>query len=174
MPVRQAVQGFRLVLAFWLLASLGFPVAARADNSGVGQLVVPGDHHLPGETIEITGYELDPEARLTFALVSPSASIELARATVAQDGTVATSAVVPMSYPLGYAQVVATAADGGQWTTAVLIGERAEGPDAQQNPPGIDAADRLPWMMLGGGLIVLVVAGAWFLRGRGGSGPAVD
>jgi hypothetical protein len=154
-------------LAGALFALVLLAGSAVADGPAVGQILVPGDHHLPGETIQLTGYDLDPGAKLAFQLIVPSRTTDLASAVVAADGTVAASAVVPATFPRGYAQVVGTATGGDQWTTTVLIGERAEGPGSQ---PGAAGMDPLPLTLLGGGLILFAAAAAWHLRGR--RGPA--
>jgi hypothetical protein len=163
MHIRARVATLGALLAVAAGAALG-PSLALADNPSIGQLLVPGDHHLPGATIEVTGYELDPGMALQLTLVSPTRTAVLASTTVREDGTFSAHATVPSDFPTGYANVVATGSSGGSWTTVILVGERAEGPrplDAQSfdgSPIGI--------AMLGVGLVIALAAGGWYLRDR--------
>ncbi|MES1239936.1 MAG: hypothetical protein ABUL57_03645 [Chloroflexota bacterium] len=124
---------------------------------------------MPGDTMLITGYDLDPGTDLTFTLESGADGVTLVEATVGADGTVSATASVPANFPTGYAEVIGTGA-GNSWRTVVLIGERAEGPDAQPTP--ID--DRVTGLTLAGiGTLLFLLAAAWYVRSRpkGSAGP---
>jgi hypothetical protein len=156
--------GWIVVLALLCVLSA---TAALADSPGRGQLLVPGDHHLPGESMDLTGYQLEPGDQLTFTLTSGGYAITLVKASVGADGTISASAAVPSNYPTGYADVIATNAAGTSWRTTVLIGPRAEGPGiaVDSGGPFIEPA-AIGLAMVVVGLIVFAGAGIWFLRGR--------
>jgi hypothetical protein len=112
-----------------LAIALG-PGTVLADNPGVGQVLVPADHVMPGETFPVTGYDLDEGISLTLVLTSGATSVDLGSGQVAPDGTLRAIVSLPVSFPNGYAELTATSTDGGRWSTYVLVGQRAEGPDA--------------------------------------------
>ncbi|HUQ44192.1 MAG TPA: hypothetical protein VM451_07295 [Candidatus Limnocylindria bacterium] len=152
-----------------LAASLAAPPLVRADEPGQGQLLVPGDHHLPGAGLQITGYDLDPGDEVRFQLVNGLTAVDLGRTTVSVDGTLSTPATVPASFPNGYADIVGTGMGGGHWKTVVLIGERAEGPDAQPSSSEWPVDRIMGVAMLATGLIALAVLVAVVVCGRRGA-----
>ena len=102
---------------------------------------------------------------MVFRFTNGTATIALARATVAQDGTIATLALVHVTFPIGYANLAATTPNGGSWSTSVLIGERAEGPGAQPVVSNGSVDDLVAALaVLAVGLVIFVVAGARYLR----------
>lgn len=153
-------------MALVLAATLAVPEAASADGTGRGRLFVPGDHFDPGATLSISGTELDPGAELVLRLVSGSTTVEVGRATVGDDRTMAATAAVPAGFPAGYAELTATDAAGTSWSTFILIGDRAEGPGA--TPSGGITPDQqtIAFLVLGLGLVVFVMAGVLYVRGR--------
>jgi hypothetical protein len=149
-----------LVGTTWLAAA----AVTYADNPGIGQVIVPGDHVTPGETFQITGYDLDPAAYLAFKLTSGTSSIEVGMARVGDDGTIAKTATLPASFPLGYAQLLATSDGGGQWSTSVLVGERAEGPGSQAAVDDGIAGRLAGLVLLTLGVVIFSVAGLRYMR----------
>jgi hypothetical protein len=150
----------------FLVALAVAPAVVLADEPARGQLVVPGDHHLPGATFAITGYDLDAGDTIRFELVSGATSVPLGDTTVAADGTVSMPAAVPMTFPKGYAEVVGTGRGGTQLKTVILIGERPEGPGAQPAPDAWPP-DRVAGVgMMGIGLVIVAAVVALYLRGR--------
>ena len=159
-------------VASWLLLLACGLTPALADEPSRGQLVVPGDHHLPGASFAITGYDLESGDTMRFQLVNETTSVDLGDAAVAADGTVSMPAVVPTAFPEGYAEVVGTGLGGNQLKTVVLIGQRAEGPGAQ---PTVHewTPDRVAGVgMVGLGLAIVAAVGVRYLRGRRSGGPA--
>ncbi len=157
---RQQSTGLLLLAVVALLAS---PSVASADGTGRGRLFVPGDHFDPGATLAISGTELDPGAELILRLVNGSTTAELGRATVADDRTFAATATVPVGFPTGYSELTATDPGGSTWSTFILIGDRPEGPRPDATSPD---EQTIALVALGLGIIVFLVAGASFLRGR--------
>lgn len=158
-------RSFLLAVLLPLAALLVGPAITRADEPGIGQLVVPADHVMPGETFPVTGYDLDPGASLLLGLSTGSTSIALGTRAVAADGTLSTTVLLPPTFPTGYAELTATSAEGGRWSTFVLVGERAEGP----KPPGGagDAAlnlQSIALIVMLVGLVIFVGAGLRYLR----------
>jgi len=149
-----------------LLVAALVPSFALADSPSNGQLLIPGDHHLPGEAMEVTGYQLDPGIALHLILVSGSRTATLGSATVLADGTFSAPGTVPSDFPTGYAEVVATSPGGGSWKTVILVGERAEGPKPVDAAASSVDMSTLGVVMIAIGLVIFVVAAAWYLRGR--------
>jgi hypothetical protein len=146
-----------------MIGSLVAPAAVDADEPVRGRIVVPGDHFQPGESISIVGVDLDEDHEVILRLTSGSTVAELGRARVAPDRSLSATATIPLDFPLGYAELSAADPGGSTWTTLILVGDRAEAPGA--GDPQRD--DRLlPLIVLAFGLMVFVVAGAWYLRGR--------
>lgn len=149
-----------LVVLLGLLA-LTVPAVAYGDSATRGRILVPGDHFLPGETLSITGADLDEGVEVVLRLTAGSTTAELGRALVNMDGTLAASAAVPLSFPLGYAELTATSPTETVWSAVILIGERAEGPrPASPSVPG----NVLPIAILAVGIVIFVAAGVRSLR----------
>lgn len=85
---------------------------------------------MPGASFAVTGYDLDEGLSLALVLTSGATSVDLGAGRVAADGTLSAIVSIPASFPNGYAELTATSADGGRWSTYVLVGQRAEGPEA--------------------------------------------
>lgn len=148
-----------------LAALLAGPAIALADEPGIGHVFVPADHVVPGETFPVTGYDLDPGASLLVGLSTGSTSIALGTRAVAADGTLSTTVLLPPTFPTGYAELTATSAEGGRWSTFVLVGERAEGP----KPSGAasDAtlnSQTIALIVMLVGLVIFAGAGLRYLR----------
>lgn len=142
------------------------PGAALADNPATGSIFVAEDHVLPGGTMTVLGAGLEPGTALELRLSAGTTSAGLGLTIVAADGSVTVKSTVPAGFPPGYAEMAAIDSAGRTWSSTVLIGPRAEGPAA------IDGAGRLGdgavigLSMVGLGLLVLVIVGLRYLRGR--------
>ena len=146
-----------------MLLALGVSGVAFADGPVTGRVVVPGDHFQPGESITIRGSEISG-GQVRLRLTRGETSVDMGAADVGLDGTFEATATVPSTFPLGYAELTATDDNGNTATTLILIGDRAEGPTT---PAGAAIDERVLGLALAGlGLVVAVVAGAWYLRGR--------
>lgn len=154
---------FALSSVLVLLATIGVPRPVLADGAPQGRIFVPGDHFQPGETITISGSELTDGSVVVVRLTGGPTIVELGRATVAADATLSTTATIPDTFPLGYAELTVRDQNGNEWSTYLLIGDRAEGPGAPSTASGMD--ERTLWLIvLGIGLIVFVAAAASSLR----------
>lgn len=156
-----------LILASLLLAT---PQLAAADGPTNGNVIVPGDHLMPGEQFRITGFNMDPGVALSLRLVSPARSDDLGGTTVAPDGTIDATGVVPSGFPFGYAELQAVSSADGAWSTTVLIGPRAEGPGGTNAAPD-DGGRGIALLVLGIGLLIVMFAGASYVRGRSPRSP---
>ena len=148
----------RRLLPALLLIAAASPAAVLADNPGIGQVLVPVDHVMPGQTFPVTGYDLDENSDLTIRIASGTTAIELGTGHVAADGTLATVTALPGSFPHGYAELTASAPGGGRWSTFVLVGPRAEGPEAVANA-ALNA--QVLALLLGALVISIVVVVGW-------------
>ncbi|HXG26463.1 MAG TPA: hypothetical protein VNL94_06385 [Candidatus Binatia bacterium] len=169
-PIERVAPGMRRLIrtlgaaAVLTLAAVGAS-PALADSPSNGQLIVPGDHINPGETFSITGYDIDPLIELDLAIVSGGRTAELGTVKTDGAGNLSASVQLPSDFPTGYANVMATSVADGQWTTAVLVGERAEGPNAQ--PGSAPPDDRVVGLLLAGiGTVLFLIAAAWYVRTR--------
>ena len=166
-----------LIAAMLLGCALAIPMGAAADSPARGQILAAGDHVLPGETLTVTGAQLDPGDTLSFRLSIKTTDLDLGTAVVAADGSVELKALIPIGTPVGYGEVSATNASGSTWATVALIGERAEGPGASsapaQNATDGPVDDRVIGLLMAAfGGVLLVVAGLWWWTGRRRKGPA--
>jgi hypothetical protein len=152
-------------LACAAAALVAGPVPVTADGPNNGNLLVPVDHVLPGEQFRITGFDIDPGITLTVRLISGARSAPLGTITVAPDGTVESTGVVPADFPLGYAELHAASTGEGTWSTAVLVGPRAEGPNAADAGPD-DPGQAIALALFALGLAIFAVASFVYLRGR--------
>jgi hypothetical protein len=151
------------------IALFGGPAVVAADGPNNGNLLVPVDHVMPGEQFRITGFDIDPGITLTLSLIAGARSAELGQIKVALDGTVESTAVVPADFPLGYAELHAASDGEGTWSTAVLIGPRAEGPRGV-NTVADDPSRTIALIVAALGLVIFVGAGLLYLRsGRRGT-----
>ena len=149
-------------LALALAAAGAASTVALADEPVIGNVLVPIEHVEPGATFPITGYDLDPGAVITLDLSSGGQSAALGSATVAADGSFASTATLPATFNRGYAELAATSSEGGRWVATVLVGAPSTVPHAA---PGASAEDRLLWVgLLLVGLALFVVAGLRYLR----------
>jgi hypothetical protein len=137
---------------------------ALADGPSNGQLIVPGDHINPGQPFSITGYDIDPLIELKLTIVSGGRTADLGTVTSDGAGNVTASVVLPSDFPTGYANVTATSVADGQWTTAVLVGERAEGPNGATGAPLDDRAFGLALAAIG--TVLFLIAAVWYVRSR--------
>lgn len=127
--------------------------------------MVPGDHFQPGEWIVVSGSELTEGSEVILRLQSGTTIVELTRAQIDPDATLAATAMIPPSFPLGYAELTASDESGNVWSTIVLVGDRPEGPGDRPGGGAID--ERTIWLLvLGGGLVIFVGAGLAYVRGR--------
>ena len=166
-----AVRVISLIAGALVLCVAAIPSRVAADSPARGQILTAGDHVLPGETLTVTGFQLDPGERLSFRLIIKTTDLDLGTATVAADGSVEIKALVPIGTPVGYGEVAATNASGSTWSTVTLIGERPEGPAASSAPTSsaIDGPvdDRvIGLIMVALGVVLVVLAVAWWWTGR--------
>ena len=72
---------FSASLVAWLAGSAtGLARAGRRGRADAGQVIVPADHVLPGETLPVTGHDLDEAAPVRIELVAGDARAELGTA----------------------------------------------------------------------------------------------
>ena len=163
-----------LICALMLLV---LPATVLADNAAIGQIFALGDHVLPGETMTVSGGQLEPGDRLTFRLSIETMDVELGDAVVGADGTIVFKTVVPIGTPVGYASLMATDGKGSTWNANVLIGERAEGPGATAAPAAVPTDgpigdQAIGLLMAGFGVVLVLVAALWYWTGRRRREPA--
>ncbi|MEO8272511.1 MAG: hypothetical protein ABI620_00425 [Chloroflexota bacterium] len=126
-------------------------------------MVVPEDHVEPGGEISILGSQITGR-QVSLRLLSGQRSAELGSAPVASDGTFQASAIVPETYPRGYAELTATDENGNAASTIVLIGDRAEGPKAAN---AILLDERAIGLIgIATGVAIFILAIAHYLLGR--------
>jgi hypothetical protein len=116
-----------------LMASAIAAVPVHAHFGGGAFIVVPVDHVNPGSTFEVVGADLTPESTVDFKIVRDESVVPLGTFVSGADGHFTTELQLPADYPNGYAQLFATAADGTEASTWVLVGDRTESTPA---PPG--------------------------------------
>jgi hypothetical protein len=143
---------------------LGWPGGVAADGPNNGNIIVPVDHLMPGEQFRITGFGIDPGIALSLTLASGQRADTIGTVTVARDGTIETTGVVAGDFPLGYAELRAASAADGTWTTAVLVGPRAEGP-GNGNAAAVPG-EAVALLVLAVGILIFVLAAASYVRGR--------
>ena len=164
-----------MVLLAGLAASVGLAALPRdvvADNPQGGSILVLDDHALPGGSMTVAGTGLDDSfGPLQLTLEAGGTRVSLGLTSAIAGGSMSASVVVPSDFPTGYALLTAATRDGSRtWSTYVLIGERAEGPDALGPGGAVVDLSAVGIAMIAIGLIVISAAGAWFLRGRLRSG----
>jgi hypothetical protein len=117
-------------LVFTLLAVLmasALVVAPVSAHFGGGAfIIVPSDHIDPGSTFEVIGVDLAPESTVDFKIVRDESVMALGTFVSGADGHFTTRLQLPADYPTGYAQLFATATDGTEASTWVLVGARTE------------------------------------------------
>lgn len=141
------------------------PATLLADNPTNGTILVLGDHVLPGQPFSVTGYDIDPGIDLELAITNGTRTASLGHAVVSGDGTLNATVDLASDFPVGYANLTATSPADGQWTTAVLVGERAEGPQPVGDQNGADVG-AIGLLMFAVGLVVFALAGWRYLRGQ--------
>ena len=114
----------------------------------------------------ILGVDLDENHEVILRLTSGSTVAELGRANVAPDRSLTATATIPTDFPRGYAELSAIDPGGSIWSTQILVGDRAEGPDAQAGD-GAALDDRAIGLALAGiGTVLFLLAATWYVRGR--------
>src|SRR5919108_2561576 len=89
-----------------LLVSLTTPVAS-AHFGGGAYIIVPLDHVTPGQTFDVIGADLTPQARLSFRVVRDGEDFPLvSNVTTGADGHFSATVAVPSTYPNGYSLLV--------------------------------------------------------------------
>lgn len=119
---------------------------------------------MPGETAPLTGADLD-EGPVVMRLEQAAGSAVVGEGVVAADGTLEATIDVPPGFPLGYA-TLAVQGDGEAWSTIVLIGPRAEGPQPDGAGEGTTPLNPqvIALVVLAVGIVIFAVAGLRYLR----------
>jgi hypothetical protein len=150
-------------LAVVLVALSIFASTASAHFGGEAFILVPVDHVDPGQTFDVVVADLTPGSTVVLEVVRDGESLQIGQAVSDADGHFTTTAALPADFPHGYAQLVATAEDGTQVTTWVLVGSRSEaGPPPTAPPPAfnqlLDPSVLLLVALIGGIGIALAIA----------------
>ncbi|MEP7157865.1 MAG: hypothetical protein ABI797_00420 [Chloroflexota bacterium] len=125
---------FLMFAVFAVLMASALVVAPASAHFGGGAfIVVPSDHIDPGSTFEVIGADLAPASTVDFKIVRDESVVSLGTFVSGADGHFTTQLQLPADYPDGYAQLFATATDGTEASTWVLVGARTESTPA---PPG--------------------------------------
>jgi hypothetical protein len=141
-----------------LMASVIAVAPVRAHFGGGAFIVVTADHVDPGSSFEVIGADLAPESTVEFRIVRDDFVVVLGTFVSGADGHFTTQLQLPADYPTGYAQLFATAADGTEASTWVLVGARTESTPA---PPGttewwLDPSVLILGVFIIGGLVAIV------------------
>jgi hypothetical protein len=155
-----------------LLTSVIAAAPVHAHFGGGAFIVVPADHVNPGSTFEVIGADLAPESTVEFKIVRDESVVALGTFVSGADGHFTTQLQLPADYPNGYAQLFATAADGTEASTWVLVGARTESTPA---PPGATQWWSDPSVLILGVFIIgglAAIAYALFKRKSGAPAPA--
>jgi hypothetical protein len=136
-----------------VLAAMLAPGQARAHEGGEPLVLVPVDHVLPGESFPLTGADLGPDAVVEFQLEQEELVVPLGEIAAGPDGHLEGTFAVPATFPLGYAELVASSSDGSEASVWILVGERNE---ATPPPPGGGSSGRRTTVIA----LALVVAAA--------------
>jgi hypothetical protein len=139
-----------------MLASWAAPVSAHLGATAY--IIVPADHVLAGESFDVVGADMGPSSNVTFRLVHEQTTTELQSITTNADGHFQVTLSVPQEFPDGYAQLFATASDGTETSTWLLVGVRTASTPA---PPSATQWWSDPSVLV---LLVLVI-GAFGLVG---------
>jgi hypothetical protein len=143
------------------IAILAEPVLA--DEPVIGNILVHTQAVEPGGSFSVTGYDLDPGTVVELEVRQGDASAPAGSARVLEDGTFATTAVVPTSFTNGYAELVGTGSEGGRWVASVLVGTPGEPATQGTTSPVDERAIALVVFLIG--LVIFAVAGTHYLRG---------
>jgi hypothetical protein len=148
---RRHERSITVALVIGLLAS--FVVAANAAGhfGAAAYIIVPADHVLPGQPFEVIGADLTPNSTVSFAMLREGETTALDDSASGPDGHFNATLTLPASFPVGYAQLFATATDGTSTSTWVLVGARSS---STPPAPGTPAVWADPSVLL---LVVLVI-----------------
>jgi hypothetical protein len=94
-------------------------------------MLVAQDFILPGQQFELIAADMGANAALVVEIVQAPVVARLGTVQAAGDGHFRATLSLPADFPGGYAQIIATAADGTQTSTWVLVGQ----PTASTPPP---------------------------------------
>ena len=114
-----------------VLAMFGGAGGTAAHLGGSAYIFVTQDFILPGQQFGLIAADMGEQADVTLEIVHESVVAQLGTARAASDGHFTATLSLPADFPHGYAQVIATAIDGSQTSTWVLVGERT----ASSPPP---------------------------------------
>ncbi len=175
-----AGRGIRATLGGCALFALGLviatvpAVALAHDGPGTGaSLLVPADHVDPGKPFLLIASDFGSLSPVAFRISAPDKSVDLGRLVAGSDGSFQTNLNLPADFPLGWAEIVATADAGASATVTVLVGPRT----AATPPPPVSG--RISWwqdpsvLLLGLGLAVGAAAIGLMARRRKTAVPEV-
>ncbi|MDP8903992.1 MAG: hypothetical protein M3N29_01520 [Chloroflexota bacterium] len=123
--MNRLLAGAGLLLLALLVAVLA-PVGARGHIGGEAFIQVPLDHVMPGQTFPVIAADVGAGATVSVRIVQGEREAQLGSVTADPDGHFQTSFQLPADFPHGYAQLIATADDGSEVSTYVLVGPREQ------------------------------------------------
>lgn len=155
-----------------VLAALGGAEGVAAHLGGSAYIVVAQDFIVPGQPFRLIAADMGEQADVALEIVHEAVVAQLGNARAATDGHFTVTLSLPTDFPLGYAQVIATATDSSQTSTWVLVGE----PTASSPPPpgtGSWWSDPSVLVLVVFVMGAIVVAGYVLLRPRAGRAAPV-
>lgn len=106
------------------VAALTASGSASAHLGGEALIIVPLDHVMPGQPFDVIAADMGNDATVSFKMARDDIDVPLDNATAGPDGHFQTTLTLPATFPNGYAELIASATDGSQASTWVLVGER--------------------------------------------------
>jgi hypothetical protein len=155
-----------------LLAAIPGAAVATAHFGSSAYILITADHVLPGQQFEVLAFDLTPNAAVSFRVVRDELglTVPLETTTAPADGHFQIAMSVPQDFPEGYAQLFATAGDGTEVSTWVLVGSRTA---STPPPPGTGPWWSDPSVIVLGVIVAGVVGAAgWMLLRRRSQAPA--
>jgi hypothetical protein len=134
-----AIPGCAL-LALLLMSATAPPGTVAHDGPGTGaSLLVPADHIDPGKAFLLIASDFGSLSPVAVRISAQNTTVELGRFTTGSDGGSQTDLNLPADFPLGWAELAATADSGASATVTVLVGPRT----AATPPPPVSG--RINW-----------------------------
>jgi len=122
----------RLVAAL-LLTFVVAVGGAAAHQGGSTYTVITADYILPRAPFEVVASDMGPDASVGMRIVHEQTVAPLGTVRAAPDGHFVTNPVLPSDFPIGYAELFATAVNGASVSTWALVGKRTA---STPPPPG--------------------------------------
>jgi hypothetical protein len=117
-PMRRPI----VLFAFALSAVMPATPVARAHAGGEPLLIVPDGTLEPSASFELIAADLGPDTQVEITISIGATDIPLATITAGSDGHFTTTLQLPADFPAGYAQIVASGADGSTASVWVCVG----------------------------------------------------